>query len=772
MAKRGRKPKHKIDWGNFSGTSRSALALSLLLVGVVSFLSFFAGFASDSPVLNSKLRIILVDSFGLLTIFIPLLLIYSAFIVVGTVTWKYVKPKYFIAGVVSFVCLLGITGVMSGTVGEALQTGTARLISLPGAVIFYFLLLLFVVVVVSNKGLDHWLTVVLEFIKKFTDKFVNIKQFDEDEDEKPREVTSPQLGLNMPGDGHFQAPYNQYAGGASVQSEFVSPGVADLPLIHSEKKKLLEVIAPPASPVGEDGDLVGVEMGGSLTGGSTVLKPGGLPISNRVWEYPPLDLLSNTPNLSANAGDVNERSRMIEHTLDSFGIKAKIARYIVGPSVTQYAISVPTGARANRISALSTDIALRLKSPSGSVRIEAPIPGSDLIGIEVPNYSPASVSLRSVLDTPTMRNNKSKLAIPIGIDVSGTIIVEDISKMPHCLVAGATNSGKSVMLNAIISSLLFRCSPQECRFIMIDPKMVELTQYDGIPHLLAPVVTDYEHKAVSALAWAVSEMERRLEAFKNSGSRNLADYNAKAGFQSEPYIVIVVDEFAELMMVASSDVERYITRITQKARAAGIHLILATQRPSVNVITGTIKANIPTRMAFRVASNTDSRVILDQSGAETLIGRGDMLYIPPISDSPKRVQGVYVMDQEINAIVEFLKSKGGPPEYIPEILEQKVGTLPSDKKYGGGNDELDSKMIEAINIVFADGKASASHLQRRLKIGYSRAASLVDAMQEAGIVSRQNGSKPREVLLSSPDDAINRLQSNASGDNDFSTSDF
>jgi DNA segregation ATPase FtsK/SpoIIIE, S-DNA-T family len=343
--------------------------------------------------------------------------------------------------------------------------------------------------------------------------------------------------------------------------------------------------------------------------------------------------------------------------------------------------------------------------------------------------------------------------VAIGHDVAGKPIVQDMTRWPHAIVAGATGTGKSVMLNAIIASLLFRCSPSECRMIMIDPKMVELSQYNGIPHLLTPVVTDYETKAVSAFAWAVAEMDRRYKEFSAVGARNIESFNQMSGFQAEPYIVIVVDELADMMMVAASEIEKYIIRLAQKSRAIGIHLILATQRPSVNIITGTIKANVPTRMAFKVTSLVDSRVIIDQAGAETLIGRGDMLYTPPDDSKPKRVQGAFISDKEISALVNYLKNSGVEPDYKKEIFEQKV----ISNKLDGNIEGADEKLVRALEIVIQDGKASASYLQRKLGIGYSRAARMIDDMEDANVIGQARGSKPRDVLVANVDEALARM---------------
>ncbi len=763
MAKRGRKPKNQIKWEELNGMWRSLLALSLLVIGVISLLAIVSGFTSESGKLNSFLRIYLVEAFGFLSLIFPILVIYASLVVIGTIKFKYLSYKFLIGLWIMYLSILGMLGGFAGTMGAFIHGKTAGYISSPGAFILYLVILLMTLVILTQKGIDEWIHGIFAFIQNLIQKVIHIKPPVNEEDQKllpvPALAESENHGINL--NSNQQMPLD-----AQVEdTEFLSPE----PQIDFNKKNSLnqkseiEIVSPPSAPIDEDAkdDLIEEDKDyASVT--ATVAESEkilGVPFSNKVWEYPPISLLSATPNQPANAGDVNERAKRIEETLYSFGIKAKVKDASVGPAVTQYAISIPEGSKANKISSLATDIALRIKSPSGSVRIEAPIPGSDLIGIEVPNYSPSTVSLRSVLESTVLKASKSKLAVPIGLDVSGKPIVEDITRWPHALIAGSTGSGKSVMINAIICSLLFRCTPQELKFIMIDPKMVEMIQYKDIPHLLTPVITDVEQKAVSALAWAVSEMERRYKAFSNAGVKDIASYNSKSGFQAEPYILIIIDELADMMMVASSDVERYITRLAQKARATGIHLIISTQRPSVNVLTGTIKANIPTRLSFRVTSNVDSRVIIDQSGAETLIGRGDMLFVPPTDSKPKRIQGIYVSDNEINALADYLRGTGVAPNYQEEIVEQKVGSLSSFSGGGCSTDGLeDTKMLDAIQIAIQENKASASYLQRKLSLGYSRAARMVDDMEAAGIIGPQNGSKPREVYVASIDEAVERLK--------------
>lgn len=475
---------------------------------------------------------------------------------------------------------------------------------------------------------------------------------------------------------------------------------------------------------------------------------------NQTWVYPSLSLFDDTPGAKADRGDVRKNAQIIEQTLDSFGITARVAEVNNSPSVTQYALEVALGTKLAKILSLSNDLAMALAAPGGQIRVEAPIPGRSLVGIEMPNRSLEVVPIRTIFESDVMKNAKSKITVPLGLDVAGLPKVADISKMPHVLIAGQTGSGKSICINSWISTLLFRASPDEVRMIMVDPKRVELSGYNGIPHLLTPVIVEPE-KVVSALKWAVNEMERRYKLFTEVGAKNIEGYNNLSGFQSIPYIVIFIDELAEIMLFSPAEVEDNICRLAQMARAVGIHLVLATQRPSVNIITGLIKANIPTRIAFAVASMTDSRVVLDTPGAEKLLGRGDMLYIPPDLAKPVRVQGCFISDKEVNRLIDFIKTQRSG-EYNDEIVKQPVNSPTSSSKNIMINDgeERDAMFDDAIKLIQETGKASASLLQRRLKLGYARAARVLDELEKAGIVGPVNGAKAREILIShkSPSD--------------------
>ncbi|MFH1895980.1 MAG: DNA translocase FtsK, partial [bacterium] len=519
---------------------------------------------------------------------------------------------------------------------------------------------------------------------------------------------------------------------------------------QAEEEFVTVVLSPPSAPAAIDVSVPSTALSTAQLKEETISN---LPGKDYIWEYPPLTLLSAESGTEAIRGDVNLNAQRIEDTLQSFGVKARVVEVNKGPAVTQYALEIAKGTKITKITNLANDLALALAAPTGAVRIEAPIPGRSLIGIEVPNQAGAIVNLRGIMESKAMRETASKLAVALGLDVSGNSVVSSIDKMPHILVAGSTGSGKSVLLHSFITTLLFRNSPQELKLILIDPKRVELPQYTGIPHLLTPVIVEPE-KSLPSLKWAIAEMDRRYRLFENSKVRNIKGYNDSLGFQALPYIVIVVDELADLMMIAPSDVERSICRLAQMSRATGIHLVLATQRPSVDVLTGLIKANIPARIAFNVTSQVDSRVIIDQVGAEKLLGRGDMLYVPPDASKPMRLQGAYVTDKEIHHLIDFLKKSEVEPEYEEDVTTYKIEETAGMS--GGSRDEL---FEEAVNIVCSHDKASSSLLQRRLRVGYARAARLLDELEFAGVVSVKDGSKPRDVLITDPAQVLGEEES-------------
>ena len=470
------------------------------------------------------------------------------------------------------------------------------------------------------------------------------------------------------------------------------------------------------------------------------------------WKFPPIELLQEPVSVTPDQEVHKRNAVMIERTLRSFGVDAKINKVTIGPTVVQYALKITEGVKVSGVKKLSNDIALALATPENQIRIEAPIPGTSLIGIEMPNPSPNFVYIRDIISEVKRDHAKYQLPLALGKNVKGERVVQDLAKMPHLLVAGATGTGKSVGINSILTGLLMSKTPDELKLIMVDPKMVELAPYNGIPHLLTPVITDME-LVVNALQWAVEEMNTRYRLLKQTGARNLQEYNKKTGGSVVmPYIVVVIDEMADLILSTGADVETNIVKLTQKARAIGIHLILATQRPSREVITGLIKANVPGRIAYSVATQIDSRVIMDINGAETLIGKGDMLFKSPSSQSAMRLQGAWTDTPDTEAVVDFIKkqTEDEEEEYL-ETITKPIAAAGGGGAGGAGGFSEDELFSDALDIVINGQKASASMLQRRLRIGYNRAARLIEDLEAAGAISGQDGSSARKVLITSPD---------------------
>ena len=622
---------------------------------------------------------------------------------------------------------LAYKGMGGGLVGYKLSSGLSSAISVYGAFFVFAFILLVGMLLVSDVSTER----VINFVTKVANRVKSIKSI--------KSFKLPKLSLKIPSLAR-----------ASTGSTVVE---ADAVVINEESRKngfgggksdeaLVEIVPPPSEPMSSkingDGELT--------TLAPTAKGENRLPYTNKVWEYPPKELLVDAPTVSYDVNEVKRRQKTIEDTLKSFGIKVNEAGYNVGPTVTQYAYGVPPGTRIAKISNLQVDLAMALESPTGSVRLEIPIPGRNAMGVEVPNSVKSFVYFKDILLSDQMRALKSKLGIGLGKDVAGLPRVYDIAKMPHLLVAGATGSGKSVFLHSIMFSILYRASPQEVKFILMDPKRVELVNYNGIPHLIAPVITDME-KAPSAFRWASNEMTRRYKLFEAAHARNIDAYNEKSGFQALPHIVLMVDELADIMVVDPASVEKSIVRLSQLSRATGIHMILTVQRPSTDILTGVIKANIPSRIAFNVASQIDSRVIIDQAGAEKLAGRGDMLFVPPDLAKPVRIQGCWISDGEISRLVDWLKNTGFIPDYKEDVLdtpdeEKRLGVTVDGKEV----DELYARAKEEIALA---GKASVSFLQRRLSVGYSRAAKIMDQLEESGVVSAPDTSKERRVLISS-----------------------
>jgi S-DNA-T family DNA segregation ATPase FtsK/SpoIIIE len=641
---------------------------------------------SRQGVVLNKLFQLLSYFLGIGTLFLPFLLI-TAGLMLARLQWKITRPNVFVGAMVLAVALVGLT--RGGVIGSQIWANLAALISSFGA---FFVLLGFVfigLVIIFNTSLEEILLYLAKFASGMRQTGVTLKK-----------VTGR-------------------------RKLAVEPGIK----VSEKRKEPLEKE--------EAGELVP-----SLVSN--------LPTEEGVWEFPSLSLLADTVGGEADRGDIKKNADIIEKTLESFGIAARVGEVNLGPAVTQYALEIALGTKLSKITTLANDLALALAAPTGQIRIEAPIPGRSLVGIEVPNRTPEFVTLKSMLTSKQMEEAKSKLSVALGLNVSGKPVVDEIGRMPHVLIAGTTGSGKTVCINSFIAAILFRASPAEVKFILVDPKRVELTQYNGIPHLLTPVIVDPE-KVVSALKWAISEMDRRYKLFAEVGVRNINAYNELSGFSALPYILIIVDELADIILYAPAEVEDTICRIAQMARATGIHLIISTQRPSVDVITGLIKANIPCRIAFNVSSQVDSRVIIDMPGAEKLLGRGDMLYIPPDQAKPTRIQGTLVSEPEIQKLINFLRKTGVAPQYTEEVTKMPVkpGMVP-----GGEEEARDELFEDAVRTVCRYERASASLLQRRLKVGYARAARIIDQLERTGIVGPAEGSKPREVLIKNPEEYL------------------
>ena len=684
-------------------TVYTLFSIGFFLVGVLLLISIIH--ASDSTM---TISLWMRNKFGSLGILFPIALFFFGFLLLRLKMYLS-QVNVTVGYLLIFLSLLGLT--KSGAYGQGLFSLLKEIITTPGADLVFIGGLLVGTIVFFDTSIDE----IVEMLSSIGDTFGRLiprSLFSSGNSEKTM------LNKNKP---------LTIKGGQ--KEDIIQP--------------LKENLPPP--PPRKDHEILPEKLVSNLLAGTTT----------GVWEYPSPSLLSEDPGMKAERGDVKKTADTIEKTLQSFGIDTRVAEANLGPAVTQYALEIAQGTKVSKITSLANDLALATEAPTGQIRIEAPIPGRNLVGLEIPNRSLEVVSLRTMLTANTMQKAKSKLTVALGLDVSGNPLVVDIAKMPHVLVAGTTGSGKSVLINAFISSLLFRASPQEVRLILIDPKRVEFTGYNGIPHLLTPVIVEPE-KILSALKWAMAEMDKRYKIFAERGVRNIDSYNELSGFQALPYIVIFIDELADLMMFAPVEVEDAIARLAQMARATGIHLVIATQRPSVNVITGLIKANIPCRIAFNVSSMIDSRVILDSSGAEKLLGRGDMLYIPPDQAKPTRIQGSFVSEKEIKKLVDFLKSRNYPVEYTEEVITQPLPL----KKGGsiGAGDGKDGEIEEAIRVVCQFNTASASFLQRKMAIGYAKAARILDQLEEMGIVGPAEGAKPRDVLVRNAEEFLSNQQ--------------
>lgn len=684
------------------------IGMVIIAAGILMLLSLFSGLVIDQPggTYIQKVHDELVGATGILAFVAPFILFVLSTHFFAKKKKKLVRAHVTIGTILIYLALLGV--FRAGTTGSFIYSSLTNDFSVPGSLIILTITFFIGLILFLDTSVDAFVIFVVKMFQAFV-YFVKNHLI--------RELLNPSKKEKEEKD-----------------DSFIKDSKSPLSIFKPK--------APDVKPVPAAVAAAGVKGKAS---GEMVMKP--LAHTASTWVYPPISLLHDVSQQAADRGDVKQNAQTIERTLESFGIRARVAEVNNGPTVTQYALEITMGTKLSKITALGNDLALALAAPTGQVRIEAPIPGRSLVGIEIPNIRPEIVTLKRLMSAPVFKNSNDPLMVPLGLDVSGNTQGASISKMPHVLIAGTTGSGKSVMLNAWIATMLFRTKPEELRMIMVDPKRVELSVYNGIPHLYTEVIVDPD-KIISALRWTVAEMESRYKDFAKVGVRNLEGYNQAQGIEKKPYILFIIDELADLMMFAPGDAEDLITRIAQMARATGIHLLLATQRPSVDVITGLMKANIPTRIAFNVSSLVDSRVIIDTPGAEKLLGKGDMLFLPPDQAKPRRMQGPYLTEKEVHDLVSFLKSQAPPVHYTEEITSQETaaggrgGTALAGS--GGGSD--DPLFKSAIEIIHQSDKASASLLQRKLSIGYARAARLLDQLEEAGYVGPGTGSKPREVL--------------------------
>lgn len=714
MAKRKsrRKKRKAIRLKMRADTTYSIIAVLLIMFGSLVLVSF-TGQGQWLIALNN----FLADKLGLSMLFLPFVFIASGLVMIRSKhAWS--KPTILLGVILMMIGAMGVS--RSGEIGINIFNNLAKLISIVGSYIVFGALTIIGFLILSQSSLTDLVNGISKLISKNRQKKLSKK----DSKSLDKDVTDKEIKKSR----HFFIPKLAFAKkdlkrGSDFQDEIELDQTSSTAVL-TEKKVVEDKVS--SSLDGEE----------ALNSSSTPM----------IWDYPPLSLLTVEKGAKADRGDVKSNAQIIENTLDSFGINAKVVEYNPGPAVTQYCLEISQGTRLAKITALSTDLALALAAPTGQVRIEAPIPGRNLVGVEVPNHSAEIVPLKTMLSSPVLKKHPSKLAVSLGVDVAGKPIVADITEMPHLLIAGATGSGKSVCVNAFLCSILFRATPEEVKLILVDPKRVELGKYRDIPHLLTPVIHEPD-KVISALKWAVELMEKRYKLLNEVGVRTIRDYNELAGLATMPNIVIVIDEMADIMLFAPKEVEDNVTRIAQMARAVGIHLVLATQRPSVDVITGLIKANMPTRIAFNVSSVTDSRVILDTPGAEKLLGKGDMLYLSPDRAKPARIQGTFVASKEIDQLMDFLRSQGKKPNYEEDIISKyqvsKVGGSVSVSVEGEA--DRDELFDEAVRLFSTSDSASSSAIQRHLSVGYARAARILDQLEEAGFVGPAQGSKARDV---------------------------
>ncbi|MFH0831129.1 MAG: DNA translocase FtsK 4TM domain-containing protein [Parcubacteria group bacterium] len=736
-------------------TRRSVWTVVLFALALVTLLSLF----SFAGIVGEYWRKALGFFVGLGTLIMPLALVVAAILVMRGQRFEHIRARA--AGLaVTLVSLLGLFHVWTATeemvgAANAGQGGgwIGTLVALPlraglglwGAVVVLVAAILVGLLLLSDIGITAaWTRVFAR--RRVAQDDVKVRGIEED----ASAITSPRLGLK----GLFRrrivsdsgsAARSRQTGDETQTNETTedAEGADQERTVHPDKDKAGNKPAKPAEP----------EIQIRNVPDSVVPKGPALQVRDMQYEPPSPDLLDSKMG-HPTAGDIKENVRKIRRTLENFGIAVEMGDVSIGPTVTQYTFKPAEGIKLSTITALQNDLALALAAHP--VRIEAPIPGKSLVGLEVPNIGVALVRLREIIASEPFQAAKEPLTLGLGRDVAGNPVVANMAKMPHLLIAGATGSGKSVAINTILMSLLFRNSPQTLKLILVDPKRVELTAYNGIPHLVTPVIIEIK-KTIHALRWCVAEMDKRYELLNASGKRNIVSYNNHAYGQKLPFIAIVIDELADLMAVAANEVESAIVRLAQMARAVGIHLIVATQRPSVDVITGLIKANITSRMAFNVASSIDSRTILDHAGAEKLLGNGDMLYVTAQLSKPKRIQGAFVSEAEVEKVTSAIRERNKEPEYVEAIATgQTMVSNGLSTAVLGEADNNDPLLEDARKVIIENQKASASLLQRRLSVGYARAARLLDLMEEKGWIGPGQGAKPREVFIGRDNGTLER----------------
>lgn len=731
------KPQHIVPDGFWRQVGAVILVLLALLFVV-------AWFGAGGPILD-WLNTIVVKFIGYAVYILPLVFVYLA-VAIFRAEDNRLPVSVNVASILLIIWVSGLCGLFrdkagaatGGFIGSSINSGMLSLVDPAVAIVIYILLIFITVLYVIQVTPLTIFRALREMIRGNKDEENNVKVMKKAETADIPSEFKLNAGVPMLSKAEREAANAKPSKFSSGQKTEAAP--------HHEEKTALVMASDPN------------------------------------WKLPSVDLLEKKQS-PADAGDIEHNASVIRDTLSEFNIDVVMQGANIGPKVTQYTLTPPSGVKLSRISALETNLALNLAA--SSLRIEAPIPGQKAVGIEVPNKKAADVRLRGILESKEWKTGSEPLSFAIGRDISGDAVVGKLNKMPHLLIAGQTGSGKSVMINTLLTSLLYRNSPSDMKLILVDPKQVEMAPYEDIPHLLTPVIVEPD-KTISALKWAVNEMERRYKLLAEEKVRDIKSYNDRLkqrgkniavedenGNMQEvtegnmPYIVIVIDELADLMMIAKRDVEALIVRLAQKARAVGVHLVLATQRPSVDVITGLIKANVPSRIAFTVASQVDSQTILDQAGAEKLLGQGDMLMKTVDMSKPRRVQGAWVMDEEVMKITDHLRMQSAP-DYNDEIISQPVQIGSKGGKvmdFDAGGDGNDDMFRDAVQVVVEGRKASTTLLQRRLRIGYARAARIIEELEEQGIIGAADGSRPREVLISSMDELSSTSTNESSADN-------